>query len=466
MPWTDPQLEALQIIAEPANNRVLFFHGEVPPHELAYDADSDSWAFAPITFTFTDPLSPDWAGPTYPSCAELFQGRLIVAGIKGQMNTVIASQSGSLFNFTRGTNASDGFMLDISTKGAIRWLQGHRTMLMGTDRGELALVAQGGVLTPSDFEVRPQSGYGSAEVQPVQVGDAALYVSRDRRRIRMLTFNLQENGWQSRDLTFTGEHLTGGLIKDIDWLSTGNDQILAVLRSGEIVGWTFNRQEQVIAPWRIAFRDDATDDFGKVHAVCVLEAGDQDKVWVLVQRVGGVAIEEWLVADDPERCLLDGYVTKTPAAGVVSGLTHLAGKSVLPIVDGVAGEAQTVTVGGTITVSAAAASVVVGTYPLRSFTTLPREGGQPGGTAAGSKQRVVKLSLRFNDSALPLVNGDRISSDRTPETSMGEVESRVTGDATCRVLGWDEKGVITVEQDRPIRTEVLAVYGVLSTSEV
>ena len=466
MPWTDDQIDSLQVVAEPANNRVLFFHGEVAPYELAFDADSGAWTFAEITFTFTDDLNPDWETPNYPSVAELFQGRLIVSGIKGKMNTLLASKSGSLFDFTLGANAGDAFSLDISTKGAIRWMQGHRTLLIGTDRGEMALVAQGGVLTPSDFEVRPQSGYGSADMQAITAGDAALYVSRDRRRIRMLTYNLQENGWQSRDLTFASEHMTGGVIRDIDWLSTGNDQILAVMRSGEVVAWTFNRSEQVIAPWRASFGANTEDDFGRVYALCVLEAGDQDKVWMLVQRAGTVCLEEWLVADDPERCLLDSYAASNPGAGTAGGYTWLAGETVVAIVDGVAQAPQVVSAAGVITVPVNATTCVAGIFSPRMVTTLPKEGGQPGGTAQGARQRTVKVTIRLNDSALPLVNNVRCAPERSPETSMGEVEPRITADVTARVLGWDDKGAVVLTQDIPLRTEILAIFGTLATNEV
>ena len=150
----------------------------------------------------------------------------------------------------------------------------------------------------------------------------------------------------------------------------------------------------------------------------------------------------------------------------MSGLTWLAGKEVVTIEDGVIQPAQTVAADGTATASATASWIEVGVYSPRTFTTLPKEGGQPGGTAAGSKQRFTKVSLRLNDSALPLVNQVRVAPDRTPETSMGEVEPRFTGDVTCRVVGWEDKGAITVEQDKPIRTEILAIFGVVSTNEV
>ena len=452
VPWLDSQIREVQIVKEAANDWVMFFHPAHPPQELLY-GESGSWTFRPITFlhgTF-----PAWEAPNYPGVAELFQGRLFLGGIGGELNRFIASRSGVPYDFVfGGSNADDPFDLSVSTKGAIRWMQGHRALLIGTDLGELVAMAQGGVMTPSDFEVRPQSGFGSAAIQANQVGDQVFYVSRDKRRIRMLSYNLQENGWQTRDLTFTSEHMTGGQVREIHWISTGNDQVVTVMESGEVMCWSFNRPEAVVAPWRATFG-------GVVHSMAVVDVGDKDLVWLLVSRVGGVALEEWHVADVNNRVLLDSYVI-----GDGTGLSHLEGQTVVPIVDDVV-QAPTVVTGGEIVVSPASTNVIVGLFSTpRRFTTLKREGGNANGTTQGARQRAVKLSLRINDSSLPLVNGVRCGPDRTPATLMDTVEGRVTLDAPIRVLGWEDGAAVTVSQDLPIRTEVLAMFSIVSTNEV
>jgi hypothetical protein len=306
-------------------------------------------------------------------------------------------------------------------------------------------------------------------VQAIHLGEVVLYVSRDRRRLRMLSYNLQENGWQTRDLTFTSEHLTSGLIKECHWISSGNDSVVAIMRSGDVACWTFQKGEGVIAPWRASFGD-------HVYSMAVIEVGSQDRVWMLVRREGGVALEEWIVEDRPGRILLDSYV-EAERTGTIIGegaptyttelpsLAHLEGKTVVPIVDGVVQPATTVS-GGTIAYSSASTTIVVGLFGTHTFTTLKHEGGSKVGTVQGSKQRPVKLSLRLNDSALPLVNGVRCGADRTPATPMDTMEGRVTLDATVRVLGWEDGAAVTISQDVPIRTEVLAVYGIVATREV
>jgi hypothetical protein len=89
--------------------------------------------------------------------------------------------------------------------------------------------------------------------------------------------------------------------------------------------------------------------------------------------------------------------------------------------------------------------------------TLPREGGSPRGTAQGAKRRNVRVRLRLNDSAIPLVNGARAAPTRSANTPMGTPEPGTTGDVEVACLGWGD-GSITIEQDLPLRTEVLAVF--------
>ena len=73
---------------------------------------------------------------------------------------------------------------------------GLAPLLIGTDKGSTAL---GAPLSALDFQVRPNPR-SARPVQGTVVGDQALDVSRDRRKLRALNFNLQENGFQSRDL--------------------------------------------------------------------------------------------------------------------------------------------------------------------------------------------------------------------------------------------------------------------------
>jgi hypothetical protein len=67
--------------------------------------------------------------------------------------------------------------------------------------------------------------------------------------------------------------------------------------------------------------------------------------------------------------------------------------------------------------------------------------------------------VRLANSALPLVNGERVQPRRKLGEALANVYTRISADADARTLGPEEGGVVTLVQDRPVRTEVCALYG-------
>ncbi len=217
--------------------------------------------------------------------------------------------------------------------------------------------------------------------------------------------------------------------------------------------------EQVIAWWRV-------DGGAPVRSAAVANTADGAELWLSVTRGGAVRLER-LPLHEIGISYLDAAVTKAVPAGdapVVAGLGHLEGQAVGILLDG-ALEPDQVVVGGQVVLARAGASVTIGRRYSAKGVTLKPEGGNPRGTAQRSKRRWAKIVARLNASALPLINGER-AADRTPSSPMDQAEALRTGDVEVRTLGWDDDGVITVEQDLPFRTEILALYGTVQANEV
>jgi hypothetical protein len=106
----------------------------------------------------------------------------------------------------------------------------------------------------------------------------------------------------------------------------------------------------------------------------------------------------------------------------------------------------------------------IGHFYENNIKLLPREGVSNRGTSQVSKIRWNKIVLRLSDSAIPLVEGE-YPKDRTPATIMGTGEDIVTGDVEYSELGTG-KGDIEVTQDRPLITEVDAIFGKVTSGEI
>lgn len=455
-PWTAAMVGDVQTVGETGQQRLMLFHPNAAPMSLQL-LNGVTWAFGPITFSGQPK---EWGGTNWPGVAELHQGRLWLAGTPNERNSFWASKSGNLFDFTTGDQAGDALSYKLATKGAIRWMRGQRMLLVGTDIGEHSVTANGQVVTVSDIDVHAVSAFGSADGDSaVNIGSMVLYLSPDRRKVRAIAFENESQNWESKDVTFVAEHITEGGVKEIHYARDPDQNIVVVMKDGTVRCCTFDRAEQVQAWWRVT-----TD--GQVLSAAVSDGPAGSIAWLAVQRTGGVFLEK-LAMREVGQPVLDAYVTLAGPLleGVpVAGLAHLEGKAVKIIIDGAIEEDQVVA-GGAITPARDGAAAIVGLGYTQTAVTLPLEAGGARGTAQGTKRRRVKTVLLLNDSALPLVNGER-AADRTPSTAMDTPEARMTGECEARGLGYDDRGQVTIEQDLPLRTEVLALYGVTSGSEV
>jgi hypothetical protein len=462
-PWNAQHLDEICTALETAKDRMVLAHPNVETQVLVRNADS-TWTLTDITDLATAPPG-EWTGANWPGVCEIYQGRLWLAATPDEGHRIWASRAGSPFDFTLETNVggtdvvlpADGIDLKISTRGSIRWMRAGRALLVGTDLGEHSITAQAGVVTPTDVQVRDESAFGScANVPAVNSGELALYVSGDQRKVRALSYDLQTSGWNSKDITFTSEHITRGLVKELHHARDPNGSIVLLLLTGELAVCTFEPGEGVAAWWRLSS--------GSIQSVAVSHGALGSYLWLAVDRGGNLFLERLPMAEtDAAYCDSSVTVELDPAQVDLTGLDHLEGKTVKVVLDGALLPDQVVSAGG-LTLPQSGTSVTVGLAFTATATTLPLEGGNPAGTAQGAKRRRTRVVLRLNESALPKVDGDR-AADRTPGVPMGIPEALRSSDVAAWATGWND-GQVTIEQDLPIRTEVLALYGGVQVNEV
>jgi hypothetical protein len=100
---------------------------------------------------------------------------------------------------------------------------------------------------------------------------------------------------------------------------------------------------------------------------------------------------------------------------------------------------------------------------VSTLETTKFNDGNSAGTNLGASQRWAHIYVKLVDSALPLVNGQRPAA-RSPSTPMGDPEELRTGDYDVQGLGWDLDGTITVVQDIPKKTQLIALYGIYQSN--
>jgi hypothetical protein len=477
-PWTAGQAGAVQWAALTGEDKMVLVHPEVPPQEIVRNNDG-TWTLSAITFLNpppddkeVTPSTPAWTGTTYPGVVEIWQGRLWLSGWSKRRNRIWASRVGIPYDFATEEEvpAGSGNMVstartaideELATKGGIMWLRGRQFMLVGTDLGDGSIGSQSGMVSAVDMQFKAESNFASAPVMPCDIGNQVVYVSSDRRKIRAINYHLDENSWLSADLTFVAEHITAGGVAEIAFARDPNGTLVALMQDGTLVCCTYDRRQEVIA-WWTRRRSTATET---VDSMCVLD-GPYGSIVMLLVQVGGVACLECIQMSETGgfRAYCDSAV-KAQVGGIsahtmIPGFTHLASRTVDIVVDG-ACYSGTVTAGGAVELPATGSEMIVG-LPYRSTArTLPPEVRSANGTIQRGRTRWVKGFARLNDSDLPI-----ISDRRAPAPRGYTAGDQVTDDVGPCSTDWEQGGRLLIEQDRPLRTEVLAVFGSLQNQEV
>ena len=188
---------------------------------------------------------------SYPSCVAFYEQRLVLAGTAFQGQTIFFSQSGDFENFEIGVDANDGLQYTIGSNevNIIRYLVSGSQLVVGTSGGEFVVKASGfdEPLTPVNTQIKQQTTFGSANIQPLLVGNSTLFVQRAKRKIRELNFSSESASYVAPDMTILAEHITEGGLEELAYQQEPDSVAWCVRSDGVLACMTFRREEQVVA---------------------------------------------------------------------------------------------------------------------------------------------------------------------------------------------------------------------------
>jgi len=197
----------------------------------------------------------------HPSCVTFFEQRLVFAGTTDQPQTIFFSKSGDYENMDAnigGTVADDDaiiYTIASNQVNAIRFMTATRTLILGTAGGEFTVSGGGtdSAVTPTNILIKKQSNHGSANVDAIAVGNATLFLQRAKRKIRELAYNFDVDGYIAPDMTILAEHITESGLTQMSYQQEPNQIIWGVRDDGELIGLTYQREQQVTAWHRHIF---------------------------------------------------------------------------------------------------------------------------------------------------------------------------------------------------------------------
>ena len=429
----------------------------------------------------------------HPSCVTFFEQRLVFAATLSQPQTIFFSKSGDYENMNEnrgGTVADDDaiiYTIASNQVNAIRFMTATRTLIIGTAGGEFA-VSGGGTdvaITPTNILIKKQSNHGAANVDAIPAGNATLFLQRAKRKLRELAYNFDVDGYVSPDLTILAEHITEGGLTQISYQQEPNQIIWGVRDDGELVGLTYQREQQVVAWHRHKFGGTfgsgaSATGFGVCESVATIPTDDSEyQTYVIVKRTINSVTRRYVEyinnydfdeTDDTTFNFLDSQLEYSgSAATTISGLEHLEGQTVSVLADGSTHPDKTVS-SGSITLDRSATKVKVGLSYTSLLQTMRLDAGSQDGTSQGKTKRIFDITIRLYESIGVEVGPDLSNMERIPfRTSADAMDSGLgvfTGDKEVEFRGnYETDGFIFVRQTQPLPLTILSLYPRLQTND-
>ena len=430
------------------------------------------------TYLWAHSLFSDVEG--WPELVGLFRERLsFVKGLSLAMS-VSADYENFASKIGGVVTADAAINITLPDTNPSRWMLDGNDLLVGTGGRELAVgkVATSDPLGPANIEARKQTVYGSRAVEPVEVGNSVLFVTRSGQKLREIVFDWTRNGYVSSDLTVLSEHIARAGLSQICYQQEPYSIVWGCTAAGELVGFTFNREQDVLAWHRHPIGGS-----GFVESVQSIPSPDgrRDDLWLIVKRtINGVTRRyvEYMMPefDGDDSTIADAFyvdagLTYTGAStATITGLDHLKGATVDVLAHGGQHRQVTVSNSGTVTLDYAVTKAQVGLPCPCRIRTMRTEAGSQLGTAQGKIKRITRLLLRLLKTLGGKYGPDDDHLDelqyRAADAAMDTPPAMASGDKTLPFpAGFDTDGYVLVYNDVPLPMTIVSIVTDLVTNE-
>jgi len=344
--------------------------------------------------------APVLTGVEYPGAVSYFEQRRCFAGTNVKPQNLWGTMSGTESNLSYSLPLKDddriAFRVAAREANLIRHIVPLSELILLTSAAEWQVTSvNSDAITPTTISVKPQSYVGASNVQPVIAGSAIVYGAARGGHVMEFGFNSQAGGYVAGDLCWRTSHLFDGYdIVDMAYSKAPVPIVWFVRSDGVLLALTYIPDQQVGA-----WHQHTTDGF--FESCCVVAEGDEDVLYVVVKRnIGGTdkryveRLASRRVTDIEDGFFVDSGLTYSgTAATTITGLSHLNGKTVSILADGIE-QAQQVVSGGSITLDTAATKVHVGLPIVADMVTLPIAAQLDGSFGQGRQKNVNKAWIR------------------------------------------------------------------------
>lgn len=246
--------------------------------------------------------NPFGSAGNYPRACVYHDQRLWFAGTTNKPNGLWGSVVGlfRLFESHQPPLEDDAVVLALANrvKETIRHLGSGKALLAFTDSVVHPVSGAGSdePISATSVQAPPNPKVGISEVAPLEADHSFLLVEDGGSRVHELAFDAAVGGYSARSLTVFGHHLVDGHTI-VDWCFARKPfaVVWAVRDDGVLLSLTYERAQGVFA-WARHDTDQAETNpatgykqHGAVESVCTVPEGDEDAVYLIVNRTFGIS---------------------------------------------------------------------------------------------------------------------------------------------------------------------------------
>lgn len=481
--YTADQLKEVQFVQSPYTDstrgntygkQIAFAQGDHEPMELVYT--DPGYEFRAIFTTDADQnyLQWNWATRGYPAACTSFNGRLVLAGtseaplgtpLGGNNEEVWCTEVGKWYKFTTAADiisnpqAWQSVNLATTYRSPIKWVIGQKRLLIGAEAMEYNIVSEG-IFQNGDIDAEMQTTHGSSHVQPVGMGQYILFAAEAGRKLRSMKYFRDDDGWIAPDLTLAHPGLFNSGIVRMVRMRNPHQITVVVKGDGDIAILHQDTYANIMGWSRIHVGANIVD------ATVLTDSGGADVLYMAVRRkragawrIFVEAIPLWYEGEEWNYLNSSVIGIHENPTNTISGLDHLEGRFVDVVADGsyqgshkVSSGAVTLAneFGEDINFTQYSAGLAM-TARLRTLPLITRD--------PKSKKRYTEVTVRTLRSGRPMINGER-DYDREPNAELNKTQPLdAIYDNIVDSTDFDPAQVIEIVENKPVRCEVLGIFG-------
>lgn len=400
----------------------------------------------------------------------LFHGqRLWFGGSRDLPAHLFSSKVASFFNFDTGEALDDeSIQAPIASDqvNEIRNLVSAGHLQVFTDQAEFYCPeTETSPLTPTDFNIRRQSSYGSSNVRPLPFDRATLFVQSTGKVIREYRWEEIEGGYTPNAISLIATNLldSDGIVDTavVYGMKDRPEQYAFFLNEDGTLAVYHAARNEGISSWCKWETD------GKIIHVCGMEGILYAAVERTINGATVITLEKFT-----EDVTLDCAMTVTDASKVAlfSGFTHLANETV----DVVANHEEPTHADyqanafhlGQYTVGATGDITITGGYTTYTITaglnfdatvkTMPVDYAAADGQITGLPKKISTVDLLLHSTMSAEISGTSLILRKT-NSNLAAPPPPVSGRSRFYLLGWDKLGQVEVKSTVPLDFTLLGL---------